>query len=586
MTTNEKAVGTALPTYNPSLPSSPPAKTTTWRRNLGRLLTVLALGYLAFEHLPRLMKSMPSDSTLAPGAFKSTCKQAPALLPKHHNLTDTYGYKDRIIEWHSGAIQIPTEIFDVMGPVNEDARYKVFGDFAEYLEKSYPLVHQKFSISKVNTYGLVYEWKGTDSSKKPLMLTGHQDVVPVNPPTVPTWTHPPYSGYYDGEYIWGRGSLDDKSGVIGMLSALEIMIEQGFQPSRSLVLAFGFDEEAGGVVSAASLGEWILEKYGKDSMFMLVDEGNGMSEEYGQLFAMPAVAEKGKFDARIQVETSGGHSSVPPPHTGIGILAEAIVALENNPVPLKISRANPVFSSYQCFAETGNMPKDWEKAIKAGAKSQKGLEKFAKKLAESSLAGRAQVATTRAFDLISGGVKVNALPELAAAVANHRINADSSVAELQEQLISIITPLAEKIGFSLNAFGKSIVTAKNSPGLIKMEEAFESALQPAPISPHDVSSPAWNLLSGSVKGTYGTRKGAGNKTEVTMAPGLAIGNTDTRRYWPLTENIYRFGYIELGPNEMSGVHTVDERIKADTMVEAVRFFERLILNVDEYEHSS
>lgn len=95
------------------------------------------------------------------------------------------------------------------------------------------------------------------------------------------------------------------------------------------------------------------------------------------------------------------------PHTGIGILAEAIVALENNPVPLKISRANPVFSSYQCFAETGNMPKDWEKAIKVGAKSQKGLEKFAKKLAESSLAGRAQVATTRAFDLISVSSKHN-----------------------------------------------------------------------------------------------------------------------------------------------------------------------------------
>lgn len=131
MNSNEKAAGAALPTYNLSSPSAQPAKTTTWRRNLGRLLTVLALGYLAFEHLPRLMQSMPDSSTHTPGAFKSTCQQAPALLPKQHNLTDTYGYKDRIIEWHSGAIRIPTEIFDVMGPVTEDPRYEVFGDFAE-----------------------------------------------------------------------------------------------------------------------------------------------------------------------------------------------------------------------------------------------------------------------------------------------------------------------------------------------------------------------------------------------------------------------------------------------------------------------
>jgi Gly-Xaa carboxypeptidase len=63
----------------------------------------------------------------------------------------------------------------------------------------------------------VYEWKGTDDSVKPLLLAAHLDVVPVNPATYDDWINPPYSGYFDGEWIWGRGSCDDKPGVIGSL---------------------------------------------------------------------------------------------------------------------------------------------------------------------------------------------------------------------------------------------------------------------------------------------------------------------------------------------------------------------------------
>ena len=104
--------------------------------------------------------------------------------------------------------------------------------------------HKILTLTKVNTYGLLYEWKGSDNSLKPLLLAAHQgrfvrlrqscqlhpptestdtprcaDVVPVEPRTVDQWTHPPYSGYYDGESIWGRGSFDDKSGLIGILYA-------------------------------------------------------------------------------------------------------------------------------------------------------------------------------------------------------------------------------------------------------------------------------------------------------------------------------------------------------------------------------
>lgn len=78
--------------------------------------------------------------------------------------------------------------------------------------------HKILTLEKVNTYGLLYTWQGSDTSLKPMLLMGHQggfhltqptslinivspslDVVPVDPLTVNQWKQPPFSGYYDGE---------------------------------------------------------------------------------------------------------------------------------------------------------------------------------------------------------------------------------------------------------------------------------------------------------------------------------------------------------------------------------------------------
>ena len=82
---------------------------------------------------------------------------------------------------------------------------------------------------------------------------GHQDVVPVNPDTIGEWTFPPYSGYFDGRLLWGRGASDDKNDLIGFLTTIELLIENGFKPSRTIVLSFGFDEEASALEGAGHL---------------------------------------------------------------------------------------------------------------------------------------------------------------------------------------------------------------------------------------------------------------------------------------------------------------------------------------------
>ena len=97
---------------------------------------------------------------------------------------------------------------DDEGEVGLDPRWNVFYNVASYLSKSFPELHETLELEKINTHGLVYTWKATDTTLKPLLLMAHQDTVPVNSETIDKWTHPPWSGHYDGEFMWGRGVSD------------------------------------------------------------------------------------------------------------------------------------------------------------------------------------------------------------------------------------------------------------------------------------------------------------------------------------------------------------------------------------------
>jgi Gly-Xaa carboxypeptidase len=163
--------------------------------------------------------------------------------------------------------------------------------------------------------------------------------------------------------------------------------------------------------------------------------------EFGQAYATVGTAEKGYTDVRVSVSSPGGHSSVPPPHTvcsvflllvfkaqssmqTIGILSALLVHIEANPATAKLTRGSPMYQKSQCLAAYGSdMPKALRKALKDSVKSDKALRKAENALFEDKKF-KALVGTTLAIDLISGGVKTNALPESGWAVVNHRIATD------------------------------------------------------------------------------------------------------------------------------------------------------------------
>ncbi|KAN0068673.1 hypothetical protein V8E54_013397 [Elaphomyces granulatus] len=475
----------------------------------------------------------------------------------------------RQVERLSLAVSMPTENFDDNGDVDEDPRWATFDKFHEVLKKLFPLVHKNFALQKVNRYGLLYTLKGTNSSLKPILLTAHQDVVPAGPAS--SWTHPPFSPYYDGDFLWGRGSTDCKNVLIGIMSALEDILSQSFVPHRTIVLAFGFDEETGGVRGAATLAKTLLKEWGNDSFVLILDEGGMEVQTLGDvMYALPAVAEKGYHDVRLTLRTTGGHSSTPPPHTGIGIMAQLVVALEKEPYVPRLTQTNPFRRVQECKAKySPDRVQPWLKSsLESGDE-----ERIARKLAENAEAERWLMQTSQAVDLITGGIKVNALPELVEVLVNHRIAPHQSIEWVNEHIKKVLTPLAEGLGIEvigpddmMSISNNLTLTSQFTTG--KLTFSYPHSLEVAPISPTKDSS-VWALFGGTIRYVFENTDNGRGKTVVPVG-GIMTGNTDTQHYWNLTRNIYRFSPVRKGAR--FNAHTVDERMEMKAHVEGMRLY--------------
>ncbi|KAJ4991929.1 peptidase family M20/M25/M40 [Stagonosporopsis vannaccii] len=548
------------------------------------LIGVLALlrGYIIAGESPQWNSSTGTES-------RAKCRQVNPLFPsrstKELNDTESYlqsdDFRKLAIERLSGAVQIPTASYDDMGDVGADPRWDIFNSFENYLEKTFPLTHAALQLEKVNTHGLLYTWPGTDASLKATLLMAHQDVVPVPDSTVEQWTHPPFSGHYDGKFVWGRGASDCKNQLLAILNSVEALLSAGFTPRRTLILSFGFDEEISGRQGAQHLAKRLIEKYGHNSIAAIVDEGAVNVENWGADFAIPGVAEKGYIDVDIIVRMPGGHSSVPPAHNGIGVAAELIALIEQSMYEPRLADENPYLGLLTCGAyHAPNFPKKLHHLLDRRSSKRltckKREDRLALEAAKAGLGVKYLFTTSVAVDIIHGGVKNNALPERTQITVNHRINVGSSSKEIKDHISKLAGVIAKKHSLKLNAFNGA-----EEPSSITLSHRA-TVLEPAPVTPTILESGSSNktyvtpfsILSGTTRALYGK--------DLVVAPGIMTGNTDTRYYWDLSEHIFRYGPgWDKEQAGMGNIHTVDEKIGVQAHLDTVRWMWSWIRNMDE-----
>lgn len=490
-------------------------------------------------------------------------------------------YRELSVDNWSKSVQVDTQIFDSPPKVDEDPEYWLkFKKYHEYLEKTYPKIHSQLEKITVNTYGLVFYWKGSDESLKPLMLTAHQDVVPVQKDTLKDWTYPPFEGHYDGEWLYGRGAADTKNVLNAIMDTLELLVGQGFQPQRSIVAAFGFDEETSGFHGARSIAHFLEEKFGKDGVYAIVDEGGCLTQDpsTGSIIAPVGTGEKGYFDAIVELITPGGHSSVPPDHTSIGIMGELSYFIEKDPYKPIFTPKNPMFGYMQCLAtHSGDRmsPILRKSILRAGF--DKLANAFVTKVLTLTLTTKYLVQTSQSQDIIKGGEKVNALPESVKLITNHRVAVETSTDEILSHFVSRVVEVAKRHDLGVESQGTVLLNATDK-GSFKISLNLE-ALESAPVTPVDDN--VWKHLAGSIRHIYEDFVFHNLSQPVIVAPGLMTGNTDTRHYWNLTRNIYRFTPVFTKDiMKESHVHSVDEKMSVDNHLRLTAFFYEYVQLVD------
>lgn len=423
----------------------------------------------------------------------------------------------------------------------------------------------------MNRYGLLYTLKGSEPSLKPLLFMAHQDVVPADGSS--GWTYPPYAGYYDGSFVWGRGSSDCKNVLIGLLSTVESLLSQSFAPRRTIVLSFGFDEETGGMRGATKLSQALVEEWGKDSFLLAMDEGGMGVQSLGNvMYAYPGVGEKGYYDVELELKVRGGHSSRPPRHTGIGIMADVISALEDAPYKPRLTESSPFRRVLECRAKYS--PKQVEPWLHDILRS--GKEEISPAHAEELGEEQWLVQTSQAVDVIVGGIKVNALPETVRLMVNHRVIMHESIDFVNQHIHDALAPVAQEYNLDFNGIGDKDEST-SSGGVLSMRAL--QTLPPAPLTPTG-NNGVWRIFSGTLRQVFETTDAGHGKTVVPVG-NIMTGNTDTTHYWDVTRNIYR--YTPSRDGTRLNAHAIDERMEMTAHLEGIRLYYDLIRNFNSWD---
>lgn len=427
----------------------------------------------------------------------------------------------------AGALRIPTVT------VNEPGRadWTPWPRLHEHLAASFPAVHRALQRELVGGYSLLYTWTGADPALPPVLLLAHQDVVPIEPGTESAWEQPPFGGNIADGYVWGRGALDDKASLMAQLEAVEWLLGQGFAPSRTVLFAFGHDEEIGGLQGAAAVAQ-LLESRGLRAEFSL-DEGGaltrGVFAGVDRPVAMVATAEKGYVSFRLTARDAGGHSSRPPPVTAVGRLARAVARLEAKGFPPRL--VAPVDTMLERLAP--DLPLAQRLAV-ANLWLTRPL--VARQLAAGGLTGPL-VRTTTAPTQLSAGIKDNVLPTEAHAVVNFRVLPGDSIATVWAHIEQTV-----------------------ADGQIEVA-VLDFASEPSPVA--DPETAAFRLLSGSVREVF---------PEALVVPGLVIGATDNRHYAAVAAARYNFLPVEITADDLARIHGANERIGVEAYRRAVQFY--------------
>ena len=443
------------------------------------------------------------------------------------------GMESAVVAQHlSQAIKFETVSYG--DGVKEKERNAAIAQFRAWMEQTYPYLHEAAPQEQVGE-SLLYVWRGTNDNLPPVLLMAHMDVVPVVPGTEKDWTHAPFSGDIADGFVWGRGALDDKAALVAILDAGERLAAGHFQPTRTIMFAFGQDEEVGGAQGNSEIAKrlamrgvhfaWVLD----EGMPILNEPFPGVRSP----IALLGVAEKGYLSLELVAHGEGGHSSRPTQDMALPRLASAISNVVGHPFVSDLDSIQTTFLNIL----TPRLPFIAKMAL-ANMWLMKPLIIYQM---ESRPESAAVLHTTISPTIISGGVKDNVIPATARAVVNFRLHPRDTIASVTEHVRQAINdPKVDVTSLMETRSEASKIVGQNDPAYLYIADLIKSSFA------------------------------------VPVAPQLMVGATDSVHYLAIADAVLRFWPFPLDHDDLPRIHGTNERIAVDHLGPAVGFYMRVM----------
>jgi acetylornithine deacetylase/succinyl-diaminopimelate desuccinylase-like protein len=271
---------------------------------------------------------------------------------------------------------------------------------------------------------LIARYPGTDPKKKPLLISGHMDVVEAKRDD---WVRDPFVPVVEGGWIYGRGAVDDKFDVSMVVTKLAQLRRSGWKPGRDVILALSGDEETTMATTAV-----LAKRLANGELVLNTDGGGGALKDGKPLPYGVQGAEKTYADFSVAFTDPGGHSSRPTPTNAIYRLARALDRIAAYRFPTmqnEITKASLAAEG----AETGGKVGEALKRFAANPNDAEAVETLS---ADPDY--NPSLRTTCVATMVGGGHAPNALPQKASATVNCRIFPGTPSEEVRKTLVQVI----------------------------------------------------------------------------------------------------------------------------------------------------
>lgn len=408
-----------------------------------------------------------------------------------------------------------------------------FYAFHELLKELFPSL---FSVVELEVFdgSLLMKWKGKNPDASPVMLMNHMDVVEAHG----DWSHDPFCGeVFDGR-LWGRGTLDNKGGLWGMLQAADELAAEGFVPETDLYFESACTEEVGGE-GAMEISQVLYDRGIRFSM--ILDEGGMIVSEpiagaKGN-FAMVGMGEKGCAELKFIARGNGGHASTPDKNTPLVRLGKFMQEADSQKI-FKAELSPVIEEMFSRLAPRVDGPLG--KVLGNAGKFKPVITAVMPKV---SATANALLRTTIAFTMAHGSEGRNVIPAEAWVVGNMRVSHHQGY----EASLAAIKKLAAKY---------DIETEVLTPSL------------DSPLS--DFRTDAFRQIEAAIDHAF---------DDVVAVPYVMTGASDCRFMGKLSENCFRFVPFIINEQQLESVHGIDENVDVSTLAPAVEFYKFLIKGI-------